>query len=300
MKKILFVRVLVLLMALILACTAASCNSFGNTEYAIISQNNTSADGFVYDKYENSTVRITGMESLPAVLVIPETIDGMTVVEIADEAFADNEMLFYVELPKNPIKLGSRVFGGAVALLTVNFSNAVTAIPENTFEGCTNLVSIENADSVTEIAAQAFADCANLSSFSIPSKLERIGAEAFRGCTSLTSVVLSETVSEISESAFWGCSSLVSAEIRGATAVPAYCFLNCTALTKVTLGDNVTAIGEEAFRGCRTLYCVEIGSGLTEIADYAFHACDEIADVTIPAKSNIKVGEGNESLGLQG
>jgi hypothetical protein len=45
---------------------------------------------------------------------------------------------------------------------------------------------------------------------------------------------------------------------------------------------------------------VFIPSGVTEIADYAFHACDELTDVKLPSKSNIKIGEGNESLGIQG
>lgn len=300
MKAFPFKQLLLLLMALILSCSAASCAGFSGTEYAVINENITSADGFVYDKYENSTVRITGMESLPAILRIPEKIDGMPVVEITDEAFADNEKLFYVEFPNTSIKLGERVFGGSVALLTVNFSGAVTAIPANTFEGCTNLVAVENAESVIEIATQAFADCSSLSRFSIPSKLEKLGAEAFRGCTSLASVVIPESVTDIAESVFWGCTSLVSAEIHSGTAIPSYCFLNCNALTRVLIGDKVTAIGEESFRGCRALYSVEIGSGITEIADYAFHACDELTDVKLPSKYNIKIGEGNESLGIQG
>ena len=107
-------------------------------------------------------------------------------------------------------------------------------------------------------------------------------------------------MTEIEESAFWGCTSLVSVEIKGKTSIPAYCFLNCTALTRVVLGDSVNAIGEEAFRGCRALYTVELGSGLCEIGDYAFHACDELTEVRLPAKSNIKIGEGNDSLSIQG
>ena len=300
MKKTIFKHVLMLLTALALTCAAASCNSFGSTEYAIISQNNISADGFVYDKYENSTVRITGMENTPAVLVIPEKIDGMTVVEIADKAFAENDKIFYVKLPATAIKLGAQTFSGCPALLTIDFSNSVAVIPENTFEGCINLVSVENADSVTEIAAQAFADCTSLTKFSLPASLTKIGAEAFRGCASLTSIVIPEAVTEIEESAFWGCTSLVSVEIKGKTSLPAYCFLNCTALTRVVLGDSVNAIGEEAFRGCRALYTVELGSGLCEIGDYAFHACDELTEVRFPAKSNIKIGEGNDTLGVQG
>ena len=142
MKKNIFKHVLMLVTALVLTCAAASCNSFGSTEYAVISQNNISADGFVYDKYENSTVRITGMESTPAVLVIPDKIDGMTVVEIADRAFAENDKIFYVEFPATAIKLGAQTFSGCPALLTVDFSNAVTVIPENKLSEATAALAV--------------------------------------------------------------------------------------------------------------------------------------------------------------
>ena len=103
MKNALFKQALLLLIAVFLPCAAISCNSFGSTEYAVISENNVSSEGFVYDKYENSTVRITGIEQAPRILVIPEAIDGMTVVEIGERAFADNELIYYVELPTTEI-----------------------------------------------------------------------------------------------------------------------------------------------------------------------------------------------------
>ena len=185
MKKNHIKHLLLLLFAVVLPFTAISCNSFGSTEYAVISENHVSADGFVYDKYENSTVRITGIEEAPRVLFIPETIDGMPVVEIGENAFAGNERIYHVGLPNSKIKLGAGAFSGCAALLTVNFSDSVEVIPENAFEGCVNLVMIENANTVTEIGAQAFADCSSLARFTLPSKLEKIGIEAFRGCTSL-------------------------------------------------------------------------------------------------------------------
>ena len=70
--------------------------------------------------------------------------------------------------------------------------------------------------------------------------------------------------------------------------------------TPTSLPASVTTLEEDAFRGCRALYTVELGSGLCEIGDYAFHACDELTEVRFPAKSNIKIGEGNDSLGIQG
>ena len=119
------------------------CNSFSETEYAIVSEGNMSADGFIYDKYENSTVRITGMDSVPLLLTIPAEIDGMPVVEIADSAFEGNDNLLYVKFPKGKIKLGERVFSGCISLVTADLSDSVTSLPLGTFEECRNLTVIE-------------------------------------------------------------------------------------------------------------------------------------------------------------
>ena len=63
--------------AALLLCTITllsllpSCNSFEDTEYAIVSEELVSG-GFIYDKYENNTVRITGLENESALLEIPQ------------------------------------------------------------------------------------------------------------------------------------------------------------------------------------------------------------------------------------
>lgn len=294
-------RCATLLLVLCIAMTAfASCNSFSETEYAIVSENNISSDGiFIYDKYENSTVRIKGIENAPKTLVIPEQIDGMAVVEISDSAFAGNDTLIYLELPKTAIKLGRGFCSGCVSLMGVNLSGSVTSIPDNAFEECANISLIEGADNVTDIGSQAFAGCSSLARFNMPKNLVSIGAEAFRGCSSLACVTLPETLTSVGESAFWGCEGLVSVTWNSSASVPQYCFLYCTRLASVTLGDNIEIIGEEAFRSCFSLYSINFGKNVKEIGNYAFHACDQLTDITFANKKNeIIIGEGNDSLGL--
>lgn len=292
-------RTVLIALALVLALPLfAACNSFSDTVYAIVSENNVSADGFIYDKYENSTVRITGMESIPAVLKIPSEIDDMPVIEIGDSAFADSTTLLYLELPESEIKLGKSFCSGCVALLAVKLSDSVTRIPENAFENCRDLSVIEGASRVTEIAAQAFAGCSSLAFFKISDITVSIGNEAFRGCSSLASVELPKTLTYLGDSAFWGCESLVTATVNCSADIPTYCFLNCNALTEVIIGDKVKAIGEEAFRSCRSLYSISAGKNLKTVGDYAFHACDSLTEISFTDKSSVTVGEGNEALGF--
>lgn len=299
MKQRFLIRAAALCLSLCTALPAlASCNSFSDTEYAVVSENNISSEGFIYDTYENSTVKITGIENMPLLLTIPSEIDGMTVVEIGDSAFENDEKLLYLELPSTPIKLGKRFCSGCTSLVSVNLAGSVSSLPLGAFEECRNLAMIEGMSAVTEIGDQVFAGCTALAYIKIPGSLTSLGNETFRGCTSLSSITLPETLSSIGESIFWGCENLVKVT-WGASSIPKYTFLNCTALTEISIGDNVEAIGEEAFRGCRALYTVSFGKELSTIGAYAFHACDSLSEITFSGdKDKLTVGEGNESLGL--
>ncbi len=297
LKKLLCLA-LACLVPIVLIFLLASCNSFSETEYAVVGEGLT-FDIYTYDQYENSTVRITGVDNMPRHLIIPEKINGMTVVEIAEEAFADNDTLLYLELPKGNIKLGSAFCSGSLALTGINLSGSVSVIPENAFENCSNLTRVDGMDQVTVIESQAFAGCSALPFLDIPETLTAVGAEAFRGCTSLARIRIPASVTSVGESAFWGCDALAVAEMLCSADIPEYCFLGCASLTSVKIGDNVTAVKDEAFRNCRALYSVEIGKGCKAIGDYAFHACDQLTEIAFADKSGVSIGEGNESLNGQ-
>lgn len=297
-SKKLFCTVLACLVPIILTFIFSSCNSFSETEYAVVAEGLT-FDIYIYDQYENSTVRITGIDGMPRHLIIPEKINGMTVVEIGARAFADNDLLLYLELPKGNIKLGKGFCSGSMALTGINLSGSVNIIPENAFENCANLSRIDGTEQLTVIESQAFAGCSSLPALAIPETLTSVGAEAFRGCTALSRIRIPSTVTYIGESAFWGCDGLAVAEMLCTTEIPEYCFLGCASLTYVKIGDSVTAINDEAFRNCRVLYSLEIGKGCKTIGDYAFHACDQLTEVVFTDKASVSIGEGNESLNGQ-
>jgi len=298
MKKGLFIHAvsLILLFSMVLTGLSA-CNSFSDTEYAIVSENNVSADGFIYDKFENSTVRITGIEKMPMLLTIPAEIDGMPVAEIGDSAFAGDQILLYLQFPNADIKLGKRFCSGCTSLLTVDLADSITSLPVGAFEECNNLSVINGSSALTEIGSQALASCSALSHFEIPDSLTYLGDEAFRGCTSFTSITLSDSLTYLGESAFWGCENLSKVSIKGSVSISRYAFLDCIALTEVTLGDDIEIIAEEAFRNCRSLYRIQFGKNLKSIESYAFHACDTLTEVVFSgSKDKINILDGNESL----
>lgn len=171
-------------------------------------------------------------------------------------------------------------------------------------------------DGITSICDYAFAGCVRITSVTISNTVTKIGVEAFRGCGSLTNVTIPESVIIIDEGAFLSCYSLTNIVIPcGVTTIGLAAFLNCTSLTNIVIPDSVRSIGRSAF--VETAYfrnsdnwedgvlyinnhliCVRslpssdysIKNGTITITDYAFEACIELTNLTIP-DSLISIGE---------
>ena len=111
MKRIKIVSVVSLLIVIALLLPLTSCmNSIEKIQYAIISENNISDDGLIYNIYENKTAVITGAQSESEELVIPDEVDGYAVVEIGENAFSGKEMLLLVTIGKNVTMIGANAF----------------------------------------------------------------------------------------------------------------------------------------------------------------------------------------------
>ena len=104
-------------------------------------------------------VAITKYTGTAMDIKIPPTIDGRTVVEISDDAFAENNGIVTVEIP-----------------------SGVKIIGEGAFRDCSCLESVTIPSSVLVIGPKAFAGCEKLTSVDIPSSVEEIGDDAFEGC----------------------------------------------------------------------------------------------------------------------
>lgn len=72
-------------------------------------------------------------------LVIPDVIDGKTVIKIADSAFQSLQQLQRVILPGGLQTVGAESFAGCAQLHTVYFPETITEIAETAFDGCQSL-----------------------------------------------------------------------------------------------------------------------------------------------------------------
>src|SRR6266404_728558 len=107
----------------------------------------------------NGAITITGYSGPGGAVTIPDTINGLPVTGIGDQAYFTNSAITSVAIP-----------------------NSITNIGDRSFFNCTSLTSANIPNSVTSIGAYAFAACYSMTSAIIGSGVTNMGDDAFEGC----------------------------------------------------------------------------------------------------------------------
>ncbi|MBI4856634.1 MAG: leucine-rich repeat protein [Acetobacterium woodii] len=180
---------------------------------------------FEVTKIADGSGIITGMNGSSTVIAIPETIDGVTISAIGDQAFY-NRNITSVEIPKTVKTIGNQAFYNCLNLTTVTFA----------------------ADSsLTSIGTAAFASI-GVSSLTLPANLKTIGGQVFFGCSLLKTITISDGVTAVPVEAFANCHSLTVVTLpSGLTAIGIGAFSNCSQLTEITIPKGVNTLGSGAF-----------------------------------------------------
>lgn len=169
--------------------------------------------------------------SVTGELIIPEHINGYSVIGIVDNAFRNCQNITSIVIPPS-----------------------INEIREGTFYGCMKLTSISIPNSVNTIGAWAFADCKSLKNISIPRSVEIIGTRCFSGCSSLTTISLPNCIKAIAPHTFDGCVSLTSFTIpEGVQTLTFEVFNGCIGLRTIILPSSLNGIGSSNFKGCTSL-----------------------------------------------
>lgn len=285
--KIKLLSILLLITILILS----SCSVLGNTKTdtdASLSEQL----GAKYSKgleYEVSTSNpnqciITGIGTCTDKNInIPMSIDGKTVVGIADNAFS----------PKTVQEAKS---SGVKSLASSGKKSAVSLANEIT------IVTTMGNESTDQALA---VDTTEITSVSIPLTVKTIGEEAFLGCTELETISTSQGIQSIGKDAFkdtayynnednWdgqalylqNCLITVSESFQGeftvkegTTLIADQAFYQCTYVTYVNVADSVTSVGNYAFYGCTSLtYVNTTGEGI-QYGTSVFEGCFSYKDL---------------------
>lgn len=190
---------------------------------------NEDGDGYILEKYKKSS------DSAKNEVVIPDTYEGLPVVEIGNGAFIGHSSLNSVIIPEGVKIIRCGAFSGCRSLVDITIPRSLITIEDNAFENCSSLIELH-----------------------IPQPVD-IGRSAFEGCSSLKKVSFGLEWGggfkrPISHSAFKGCSSLEVAKFG-----PYYCevsdyaFAGCSNLHELYLSSGLTDVKSQAFQNCKSL-----------------------------------------------
>ncbi len=225
MKKLSLLFVFALL-AVLCVLSLSSCTSrFGD---------------FVFE-HANGEVTIVGYRGNDEHIVVPESIDGMTVVSIADSAFP-NENIRSIVLPDSVVYIANCAFIHCDALERIVLGQGIRKIYPfvfhksdkmiyNQYENGYYLGSEENpymvlisvADKDSEsfsfhpdtvvIGGSAFEACSLLREIRIPEGILSIGDAAFSNCPSLETLYLPKSLENVYSPLFSKCESLLEINV---------------------------------------------------------------------------------------
>lgn len=245
-------------------------------------------------------------------LTIPENLNGVPVIAIADMAFKGDRsfeelvisdsvktvgtMAFWnclikkLTFSQNLESIGKQAFGGAlIGMMDITFPDSLRDIGQEAFRACQfGNVVINNG--IENIGKEAFfMSTINTITFKSPSSLKTIGEKTFREVNKLENIVLPEGVTSIGESTFYNgpynSSALKSVSLPSTLdVVPASMFQGCKALETVTFNGRITDIGYWAFMNCTALKQLDLPESLEKISGHRIIEGTAIESLSIPEK----------------
>ena len=240
-------------------------------------------------------------------LVIPTYVGGKPVKKISSSAFANKNYITSVVMPDTVDSIGSQAFYNCKNLVEVVLSSAVNDIDYFVFGNCSKLESINLHDGIETITFYAFYDCSALVNFDLPANLRYVGRYAFYGCKGNTELKLGAKFKELGEAAFAGWDDLQTITVDPANTIfksVNNCLINTqnntlyagTANSVIPADGSVKTIAEYSFYKCN-VNSIDIPSSVDVIKDYAFCACRNLTQITIPDK---KIEMGKKAFYISG
>lgn len=167
--------------------------------------------GFEYGLDREGIATIQQYRGTDTDLVIPSTIDGH-IVRYIGEKYTNEDVnrsgrnITSLTIPDTVVEIYGGAFKNCKELTTVNFSNGLEVIGEDTFLGCKKLTSINLPDSITTINCGAFQEC-GLTTIDIPDNVTTIGRYAFYDCN-IESLILNTNIENMITDAFGNVKTL--------------------------------------------------------------------------------------------
>lgn len=236
---------------------------------------NITSGNFIYSVIDDNNICIESYIGTETDLIIPDTIDGMTVTELSGKAFGDT--------PDQPYE-------------TISIPATVTYISEdNPFMYCPALkeitVSPDNSDYISENGVLYKKDKSLLicypankdgDSFDIPESVETLGIASIYN-TKLTEIKFPSSLEKIERFGLGGNLRVKSFDFENTavTTIGVFACSGCTSLTEIIFPDALYEIESGAFMDCSALEEITLPDGLSLIGQCAFTGTN-ITKVTVP------------------
>ena len=179
--------------------------------------------------------------------LVPEQIDGRTVVALGERVFYGKKQLRRAVLPDGIRAIGRMAFCKCLALEEVRVPAALERIGSDAFTNC-RLRDFSIPEGVTALDNAAFSGCERLEEVLLPAGLREVPLLAFCGCKSLRRLALPAGLERICDSAFCGCASLETVELpEGLREIGIMAFWGGERLGEVRIPASVERVGELAF-----------------------------------------------------
>lgn len=153
------------------------------------------AVGFAYAKAKKGIV-IKKYVGTDASVIIPDYIEGIPVIKIADKAFCDMTNVHFLTLPSYLEDIGEYAFQ-KTSINSIVIPQYVSSIGAGAFKNCKNLENVRLSKRLTIIRSYLFEGCSLLSKIDIPYGVTSIGDWVFRGCRNLKDVRIPDTIGRI-------------------------------------------------------------------------------------------------------
>lgn len=140
---------------------------------AVKKASETDESDFEYEEIEGG-VSISKYVGNDKIVVIPEEINGKSVLEVGEQAFSNNEMLEGIKI-----------------------ADSVTVLNRMSFSNCTNLNVVVMGNNVKEVKMQAFLMCTSLKDVELNNRLEILGDSCFSYTEALKEIYIPDSVVKV-------------------------------------------------------------------------------------------------------
>ena len=252
-----------------------------------------------YWAQDDAVVISTSDSTISGPLLIPDSIEGLPVVKIDDNAFNNRDGITSIEFPSPLKEIDYRSFYKCDGFTRIDIPEGVEFVGKEAFWQCNYVTGITIPASLTSIGEYAFGNSGRLVSFdvdqdnsaysdvegvlfnkdqtalidfpknnlsrgaaySIPDGVESVNDKAFNGVSRLKGINIPSSIKHIGEYAFVGCANWTNAALpQGVTSIGFGAFINCRKLPDITIPAATEYIGDKAFESCTILEEINVVS----------------------------------------